>query len=471
MNKNIDYLFFLLIFLLLNSCSFDDKSGIWNSIEKEKKRIEQLRSAQDREKNVIKIISSEVTYKKEIKPVKNTLLSKPIKNLNWTTSDFNLQNSVGNIYLPGINNIFLSKKIGKKVFMWSKLTSSPLIYDDYIITVDDRGIIYKIDKKGKKIWKTNIYRNIYKKIYKDLAFSIYKNKIYIIDNIGFIYAINYETGNLIWIKDHGIPFQSQIKILDNKIFVINKQNRILCFETEKGSKLWDIRSVSSFIKSQTPQSLALSRDKSLIVLTSFGDLIKIEPNTGAIFWSLSVLKSSFAHSDDFFKSSSLVIKDEDIIFSTSSSLFSINLHQGFMNWKISTGLTNTPIIDEKNVFVITKNGYLINIDRKLGNIIWSTNILTSSSTSFLNFLKEGSTTLRANVTGSVMGSGKIYSLTSNGWLIVCSAVTGIVESAEKLANEFFISPIISDGSLYLLSSKPKLFGLDLTKKRKLFTFR
>ncbi len=354
MNKNIDYLFFLLIFLLLNSCSFDDKSGIWNSIEKEKKRIEQLRSAQDREKNVIKIISSEVTYKKEIKPVKNTLLSKPIKNLNWTTSDFNLQNSVGNIYLPGINNIFLSKKIGKKVFMWSKLTSSPLIYDDYIITVDDRGIIYKIDKNGKKIWKTNIYRNIYKKIYKDLAFSIYKNKIYIIDNIGFIYAINYETGNLIWIKDHGIPFQSQIKILDNKIFVINKQNRILCFETEKGSKLWDIRSVSSFIKSQTPQSLALSRDKSLIVLTSFGDLIKIEPNTGAIFWSLSVLKSSFAHSDDFFKSSSLVIKDEDIIFSTSSSLFSINLHQGFMNWKISTGLTNTPIIDEKMFLLLLK---------------------------------------------------------------------------------------------------------------------
>ena len=118
--------------------------------------------------------------------------------------------------------------------------SSPLVFNDNIIFADDTGTIFSINQRGKINWKKNIYKKIYKKIYKHLSFSIYKDKIYIADNIGFIYAISLESGKLIWLKNYEIPIKSNIKIFDNKIFVINQDNRLLCLDTEKGHKIWDI---------------------------------------------------------------------------------------------------------------------------------------------------------------------------------------------------------------------------------------
>ena len=129
---------------------------------------------------------------------------------------------IGNIYLSGIGNNFLKKKIGKDKFSISQVMASPLVFNDNIIFADDTGTIFSINQRGKINWKNNIYKKLYKKIYKNLSFSIHKDKIYIADNIGFIYAISLESGELIWIKDHRIPLKSKIKVFDNKIYVINQ---------------------------------------------------------------------------------------------------------------------------------------------------------------------------------------------------------------------------------------------------------
>ena len=93
--------------------------------------------------------------------------------------------------------------------------SSPIFSNGNIIFSDDAGTIYNINLRGKINWKKNIYKKIYKKIHKNLTFSSHKEKIYISDNIGFIYAINAISGEVIWIKYHGIPLKSNIKIYNN----------------------------------------------------------------------------------------------------------------------------------------------------------------------------------------------------------------------------------------------------------------
>ena len=155
-------------------------------------------------------------------------------------SGLNHKNFVGNIYLSGIDNIFLKKKIGKNKFLVSSSITLILSYEDNLIFSDDRGIIYNIKKNGKVNWKQNIYKKTYKKIYKSLTLAIYNNNIYIADNIGFIYAINLDTGKLIWIKNHGISIKSNIKIFDNKIFLIDQDNRIFAVNTMNGEKIWEI---------------------------------------------------------------------------------------------------------------------------------------------------------------------------------------------------------------------------------------
>ena len=449
MNKKKNLIFFL-IFILLVNCSFDNKTGIWSGSKKEKRRISELEKEQKQTKVVDYIYSSKSVYSKEISLTKKISISNPRKNLSWKMSSLNQQNFLGNIYLSGIDNIFLKKKIGKNKFPMSKIISSPLVFENNIIFSDNNGTIFNINQNGEINWKKNIYKKIYKKVYKNLVFSIYQNNIYVADNIGFIYSIGLNNGKLVWIKNHGIPIKSNIKIYKNKIFLINQDNRILCFNTENGSKIWDIRSVPSFIKLQNFLSSAISKQGDVIAINSSGDLFKVNANNGKIDWSLNTLESTLAHATDFFKSSEIVIIDDNIIFSSKSSIFSYNLNTGYTNWKQEVSSIGAPIIDGKNIFILTDNGYFVIIDKDTGIIISSTNIL--------KILKKKKQ--ETKITGFIMGSGKIYSVTSNGYLIVSSPVSGKVEYFKKIGDPVTSAPIINNGKLYILTKNSRIYGFD-----------
>ena len=449
MNKKKNLIFFL-IFILLVNCSFDNKTGIWSGSKKEKRRISELEKEQKQTKVVDYIYSSKSVYSKEISLTKKISISNPRKNLSWRMSSLNQQNFLGNIYLSGIDNIFLKKKIGKNKFPMSKIISSPLVFENNIIFSDNNGTIFNINQNGEINWKKNIYKKIYKKVYKNLVFSIYQNNIYVADNIGFIYSIGLNNGKLVWIKNHGIPIKSNIKIYKNKIFLINQDNRILCFNTKNGSKIWDIRSVPSFIKLQNFLSSAISKQGDVIAINSSGDLLKVNANNGKIAWSLNTLESTLAHASDFFKSSEIVIIDDNIIVSSKSSLFSYNLNTGYTNWKQEVSSIGAPIIDGKNIFILTDNGYFVIIDKDTGIIISSTNIL--------KILKKKKQ--ETKITGFIMGSGKIYSVTSNGYLIVSSPVSGKVEYFKKIGDPVTSAPIINNGKLYILTKNSRIYGFD-----------
>ena len=449
MNKKKNLIFFL-IFILLVNCSFDNKTGIWSGSKKEKRRISELEKEQKQTKVVDYIYSSKSVYSKEISLTKKISISNPRKNLSWKMSSLNQQNFLGNIYLSGIDNIFLKKKIGKNKFPMSKIISSPLVFENNIIFSDNNGTIFNINQNGELNWKKNIYKKIYKKVYKNLVFSIYQNNIYVADNIGFIYSIGLNNGKLVWIKNHGIPIKSNIKIYKNKIFLINQDNRILCFNTKNGSKIWDIRSVPSFIKLQNFLSSAISKQGDVIAINSSGDLLKVNANNGKIAWSLNTLESTLAHATDFFKSSEIVIIDDNIIFSSKSSIFSYNLNTGYTNWKQEVSSIGAPIIDGKNIFILTDNGYFVIIDKDTGIIISSTNIL--------KILKKKKQ--KTKIPGFIMGPGKIYSVTSNGYLIVSSPVSGKVEYFKKIGDHVISTPIINNGKLYILSRNSSIYGFD-----------
>ena len=354
------YIFFFLIFFLISGCSFDDKTGIWDGSEEERQKIVDLERKQKEVIDTDTLLSSDQIFDKEIILSEKITLSKPFKNSSWEMSNLNYQNFLGNLYLSGSDFRFLKKKAGKNKSSIFKNATSPLFFNEHIIISNDRGTIYKINELGDIIWKKNIYKNIYKKVFKNLHYSIYKNNIYVSDNIGFVYSLSLNNGSLIWIKNHGIPLKSEIKVYKNKIFLIDQDNRFISFDIKDGSRIWDIRSIPSFIKLQNSLSVAISNFDHFVGLNSSGELFKGDINSGQLFWSFNSTGSLYAHSTDFFKSSKIVIDDNNIIFSSGSSLLSYNLNTGYSNWRSNVGTTGTPIISNKNIFFVTENGFFCN---------------------------------------------------------------------------------------------------------------
>ena len=441
-----NYIFF---YLILTSCSFNNAGGVWSGIDEEKRKALRIQREQDDE--IVKVYSSnEVLPSVEKKRVKNVSLKKPLKNSSWTMTGLNYQNNSGNLFITGVDNNFLKKKIGKNKFKIAKVNSTPLVFRNSIIISDDTGSVFSISKNGKVKWKRNIYKKFYKKIYKNLSFSINNETVYISDNIGFIYALDFNSGKINWIKNQGIPLKSDIKVFKNKIYVINQDNKIICLDAKDGRKIWDYPSLTSFIKLQNLLSLAISEKGELVTLNSSGDLLKFKSSNGLLYWSFDATRSNFSHDSDFFKSSKIVLTDTSIIFFAATSLYSFDLFNGALNWKHNIYSQNVPIVDGNNIFVVSNDGFFINLDIKTGKINWSVNTL--------KVLKERKQ--KTTATGAVLASGKYYITTKNGFLIECSASTGEVLRFKKIGDNIAVPPIISSGSLYLLTENSKIYGFN-----------
>ena len=283
-----------------------------------------------------------------------------------------------------------------------------------------------------------------------MVLSVYKDNIYIADNIGFVYSINLKDGTLIWIRNYEVPIKSNIKVFDNKIFLINYDNKIFCLNAMDGSLIWNIFSVSSFIKSQNLLSIAVTEDEDLIVITSSADIYKIKANTGQILWSRNTADSLYSDSTDFFVSSELVIDKSNVIFSSGYNTFSLNLSNGDTNWKQDVSSVSAPIVSEKNVFLVNENGYFVILDRNTGKIISSSNIL--------KILKKKKQKTKIN--SFIMGSDKIYSMTLNGFLITSSATSGKPENFKKIGGSNISNLTINNGKLYFLTDKSKVLILN-----------
>ena len=90
------------------------------------------------------------------------------------------------------------------------------------------------------------------------------------------------------------------------------------------------------------------------------------------------------------------------------------------------------------------------MNKDTGRIIASNNILK-----ILKRKKQNT-----KITGFIMGSGKIYSVTLNGYLIVSSAISGKVESFKNIGDSIISAPIINNGKLFILTKKSRIFGLN-----------
>ena len=90
------------------------------------------------------------------------------------------------------------------------------------------------------------------------------------------------------------------------------------------------------------------------------------------------------------------------------------------------------------------------MDRYSGKTILSVNLLK-----ILKRKKQ-----KTLVTGFILGSGKIYATTLNGYLIVCSAISGNIEYFKKIGDTITASPIVSNGSLYILTEKSRILGFN-----------
>ena len=117
-----------------------------------------------------------------------------------------------------------------------------------------------------------------------------ENIVYVSDNLGFLYAYDYEKNKIIWAKNFKIPFRSNLKIVKGKLAVANQNNNLYIIDKNSGDNLKLIPTEETIIKNNFINNLSAD-DENLYFLNTYGSLYCIEIDSNKINWFINLNQS------------------------------------------------------------------------------------------------------------------------------------------------------------------------------------
>ena len=418
----------ILILLLANNCSIKKNQGFWS---KDKSNIDEVENSKI-------ILTKQARKEQELNPTLEIKVSEEKFNKNIN----NNQNNIGELSYEGS-----LEKIGKYNFSkfddFEYVNTQPIFYNEYVIYSDNKGSIILYDENQKIIWKKNFYNKNKKKLKPRLNFANHENILIVTDNVSKYYAINIETGNIIWSKNNIVPFNSEIKIKDNFFYTVDYKNILRSISIKDGSEIWNLKTEESLTKSNTKTSIAI-KNENIYFNNSIGDITAVNLKSGQLIWQLPTQSNDASRNTFKLSNSELVVDESSILFSNNrNEFYSIDTTTGLINWKNEINSDLRPIVIGKFIITVSNKGYLYVINKKTGNIIRVNNL-------FKNFKIKKREDMIA--TGFVIALNKVYLSNNDGILIIADLYTGNILNIKKISGQKILKPYVKNNNLFLIKN-------------------
>ena len=418
----------VLIFLIFSNCSANKKLGFWG---KDKK-------------NQVKIVKNKTILTKQVRLEQefNANLYIKISNEKLNQNSSNNQNDSGELAYEGV-----LQRIGKYKFSkfndFDFISPNPLFYNKNLVFYDNKGTITFYDENQRILWKNNFYNKSEKKIKPRLNFAIKNNILIVTDDIAKYYAINIDTGELLWTKTNVVPFNSNIKVRDDVFYVVDYKNILRSISIKDGSEIWNLKTEESLTKSNTKISIALDK-KNIYFNNSIGDVTAIDIESGQLIWQLPTQSNDISKNAFQLSNSEIVVNQDTIYFSNNkNNFYSIDTLTGLINWKTEIKSDLKPVIIGKLIITVSEKGYLYIIDKKTGNIIRINDL-------FINYKKIKRS--QTKPTGFFVALNKIYLTNSDGKLIIVNGNEGNILDTIKISGGKILQPFINENNLFLITN-------------------
>ena len=416
----------ILLFFLVNNCSFNENSGIWKDKQK----------ALEDQKNIEKVFLDKELVTSEF----NQELEIDLANIKTNNKIIDNKNNFGSQNYEGLFNKVGNYKFSKLENV-NQLNFKPIFLDNGLIFFDKKGSIIRFDNSQKILWKKNHYSKTEKKLKPQLNFKLSGKDLLVVDSIAKYYSINIDSGEINWSKNSTYPFNSEIKKYKDKFFVVDYKNTLRCYYVDDGSECWNLQTENSFTISNSKFSLIIIEDM-VIFNNSIGDITAVDIETGMITWQLPTQSSSIINETYNFKISKLVSDNKSIYFSNNKNEFySIDVKTGVTNWINDINSNLTPIIIGNLLFTVSNNGYLYVIEKDKGNIIRITDL-------YINYKIKKRKNI--NPVGFAIGNSKLFLTNTDGNMIFVDLRLGNITGIEKVTGNLTSKPFIFNQNLFVI---------------------
>ena len=365
-------------------------------------------------------------------------------------------NSPGHLALAGTVKQAWSADAGTGSSPSAKVTASPIIYDGRIYTLDAGARVSAFATSGgSSVWRMSLVPDNERK--SGSWFSLGGNnpiggyggglaadngRLYVATGFGSLSALDPKTGKLLWTKTLGAPIRSSPTATADRVFVNTTEGRIFALAGTDGSELWSSRGLpeaASLIASPSP---AVDGD---VVVTPFstGEVMALRIATGQTVWSESLTRTRGSSAMASLSDAARPVIDNGTVFAVGHGgrMIAATARTGERIWSINLTSTQPPWVAGELVFVVDSAGQLQALNRRDGQTVWTIKLPDSNVWS-----------------GPTLAGGTLWLVSSKGTLAGIDAATGRVTSQQSLGSPSFIAPVVAGGRLYVLTDNARLIA-------------
>lgn len=270
---------------------------------------------------------------------------------------------------------------------------------------------------------------------------------------GDVLALRPDTGEVIWSHRLGVPARGAPTIAEGRAFVLTQNNQLYALALDSGDTLWTHSGIQEAAGLLSGASPAVSAGVVVAPYTS-GELFALRADNGRVLWSDSLTRSGrlavLAEVNDI---AGLPVVDRGRVFAVGNAgcMVAIDLISGERLWEQDVAGIQTPWVAGEYIYVVTAASEVVAMSRTDGAIHWVQNLP--------RFEDERRRRDPIQWRGPVLAGNRLLLGSSLGQVVALSPYTGRNLGTIRVSGGVAVTPIVADGTLYVLTESARLYAL------------
>ncbi|MDR1475628.1 MAG: PQQ-binding-like beta-propeller repeat protein [Holosporales bacterium] len=381
-----------------------------------------------------------------VSAAETVLIAAPEVKSSWTHSRRDTTHNVGNMSCSFPLKRVWSCKLSGAVSHNRKLVSEPIVVDSDVFIFDNSARVLCV-RDGKIKWSLSLVpkKGSADNVWGGIAYD--GQIVYAATNQAEAFAINAETGRIIWKRQLNSPARGGILVYRGFIYVLSMDSKLEVLSAASGDYIWSHAGIPEDIALMGGSGCAAARDTVIVPYPS-GEIFAFYYNNGSQIWNQIVSRFSLdkmATSLSHIKALPVIDGNYVYVASNSGKIAALNLINGMQLWEQSiSGTTQTPAISINSVFIITNENDLVCLSKTTGNLRWMTPLPKVVKKTPIFWY------------GPLFVDGKLVLAGSNGVIMFISPADGRKISTIFCGARISIPPVAANGKLYILTDEVAL---------------
>lgn len=370
----------------------------------------------------------------------------PVRNNDaWPQPGGEPNNVPGNLALAGAVHQAWSASVGEGSSKTGRVTVSPIVYDGRIYTLDAAATLSAFSLSGSKVF------SISTKPEGTVGLGGYggglaaeNGRLYVANGYGTVAALDPQSGKTIWTKNLDVPVRAAPTAVGDRLYVITIDGRFYCLSGIDGAEVWTARGLPQTASLMTSTSPAVDGDIVVVPYPS-GDIIAYKTSDGTAVWTENLSRTRQTSQIASMSDAARPAIDNGIVFAVGHAgrMIAAQAKNGDRLWSATIPSSQPPCVAGDTIFVVDTAGRLLALARSSGKTKWTVKLPEAKSWA-----------------GPVLAAGTLWLVSSAGQVVGVDGTTGKLASEVSIGEASYISPIVAQGHMFVLTDAAKLIALN-----------